>query len=188
MTLFRCNFKFVVQPADAIALNEVNNNGIFGPGIGPIFLDDVGCRRDETNLDDCAHIGVGVHDCFHGEDAGVICPQGTPTAPYVFADLTSTVHKYFLPLSCSYKNLYGFGVSGSLNILCCNLFHFGTYISTAAACNDTDIRLVGGRNSFEGRVEVCFQGKWGIVCRNSWDANDAIVVCRQLGITSECKW
>ena len=62
------------------------------------------------------------------------------------------------------------------------------YISAAADCNDTDIRLVGGRNNFEGRVEVCFHGQWGIVCRNSWDANDAMVVCRQLGITSECKW
>ena len=86
--LIDCNFNFVVPPADAIALNEVNNNGIFAPGTGPIFLDNVGCRGNETNLDDCPHRGVGVHDCYHGEDAGVICPQGTLTAPHVYADLT----------------------------------------------------------------------------------------------------
>ena len=148
-----CNFSFVIQPADAIALNEVNNNGIFVGGIGPIFLDDVGCQGNETNLAECLHIGVGFHDCFHGEDAGVICPQGTLTVTYVYAD-----------------------------------FDFKCPISPAAACNDTDIRLAGGRNNFEGRVEVCFNGQWGIVCRNSWEANDAMVVCRQLGITSECKW
>ena len=39
----------------------------------PIFLDDVGCIGNETNLADCPHRGLGVHNCRHSGDAGVIC-------------------------------------------------------------------------------------------------------------------
>ena len=62
---------FYWQFADAEAINIGSN--IFVRGVGPIFLDDVGCRGNETNLADCTHLGVGNHDCDHDEDAGVIC-------------------------------------------------------------------------------------------------------------------
>ena len=48
----------------------------FGQGRGPIWLDNVECNGAEGLLLDCPHQGLGLHNCGHYEDAGVICSSG----------------------------------------------------------------------------------------------------------------
>ena len=43
----------------------------------------------------------------------------------------------------------------------CSIHHCST--ESVTACVTGDIRLVGGANSSEGRVEVCLNGHWGKV-------------------------
>ena len=49
------------------------------------------------------------------------------------------------------------------------------------------IRLVGGRNKFEGRVEVCQSGQWKTVCNRGWGDEEAQVACRQLGFAEDSR-
>jgi hypothetical protein len=50
-------------------------NGYFGKGIGPVHMTSVGCTGNEDGLDLCPYVnGIGVTNCYHGKDVGVICP------------------------------------------------------------------------------------------------------------------
>uniref|UniRef100_F7EXQ9 SRCR domain-containing protein n=1 Tax=Ornithorhynchus anatinus TaxID=9258 RepID=F7EXQ9_ORNAN len=96
----------------------------FGPGEGPIWLDELRCSGNESHLGRCPSGGWGRHDCRHKEDAGAIC-------------------------------------SGKPQFL--------------------DLRLVSKTSPCAGRLEVLYNGTWGVVCINSMREVTAGVICRQLG-------
>ena len=47
------------------------------------------------------------------------------------------------------------------------------------------VRLVGGTNNLEGRVEICASGTWSTVCDDFWSEAEAKIVCQQLGYPSD---
>ncbi|XP_041041074.1 uncharacterized protein LOC121276571 isoform X4 [Carcharodon carcharias] len=45
------------------------------------------------------------------------------------------------------------------------------------------IHLVGGKNKYNGRIEIVSDGHWEGICAKQWTNRDAMVVCRQLGFS-----
>ena len=67
----------------------------------------------------------------------------------------------------------------------------GNILQTANFCIsfwNLEIRLVGGNNANEGRVELLHQGKWGTVCDDNFDRNSADVVCRMMDMGTASYW
>ena len=87
---------------------------------GPIWIDDLRCSGNETDIAECSHNGWGVHNCQHREDVAV-------------------------------------------------------------SCSGIDVRLNGGRDRREGRLEVFYNGSWGSVCSDGFNDAASRVVCNMLG-------
>ncbi|KFO99542.1 Deleted in malignant brain tumors 1 protein, partial [Calypte anna] len=151
---------------------SATSNAHFGQGSGQIYLDDVRCAGNESSLQVCQHRGWGVPNCAHSEDAGVVC-SGLPLhfahdkGPWWFGMLP-----WRSSVTTSPKH-----PGGERQVVGAGL----PLTQTFCLVPGIHLRLSGGLNGCEGRVELERGSIWGTVCDDLWDLRDAEVVCRQLG-------
>lgn len=51
----------------------------FGPGPGPIFIDNLRCRGTEPSIAFCPSANLGHNNCARHEDVGVVCREVNKT-------------------------------------------------------------------------------------------------------------
>ncbi|XP_074092272.1 scavenger receptor cysteine-rich domain-containing protein SCART1 [Macrotis lagotis] len=221
----------------------------YGAGAGPIWLDELSCSGNESELWQCPSQSWGQHDCRHKEDASVLCSDFTDMR------LTSETLNCAGWLEVFYNGTWGAVCSNSLKelsmeIICrqlecgkhgwlenkpilhrssdiswldkieCHSSHTNSLWQCPSApwnphsCSQGDeawitckdwkkktsegpgekfncssdqectgmnrLRIRDGKDICSGRVEIWHRGSWGTVCDDSWDLEDAEVVCRQL--------
>ena len=47
----------------------------YGSGSGPIWLTNVRCQGNESDLGECVHDNFRVTDCTHSEDVSIYCGE-----------------------------------------------------------------------------------------------------------------
>ena len=68
----------------------------FGEGTGKIILDDVNCSGSEKNIAECPHEGLYSNNCFHREDAGVVCNSGNTCGVKIIHFILSCYSKSYV--------------------------------------------------------------------------------------------
>ncbi|MCI4388659.1 hypothetical protein PGIGA_G00088630 [Pangasianodon gigas] len=117
-------------------------------------------------------------DSWNLSEASVLCRQlGCGSVLNYHSSPSTTEHKHMCVtgFSCSGSEAHLGNCSSAQPVNCSSGEQL--YIT----CSDPrSIRLVGSGGDCAGRLEVFHSGSWGTVCDDSWDIEDAQVVCRQL--------
>ncbi|XP_073339194.1 lysyl oxidase homolog 3B [Pagrus major] len=186
-----CDDRWNLQSASVVcrelgfgSAKEALTGARMGQGMGPIYMNEVKCVGQEKSIWNCPFKNITSEDCQHMEDAAVRC-----NVPYMGFEnsirLTGGRTRYegrVELLSSDSNGTQSWGLicgetwSPKEAMVACRQLGLGY------ANQGLQIRIVGGRSTYEGRVEVQVGSKWGTVCSTGWTTREAMVVCRQLGL------
>lgn len=142
---------------------------------------------------------------FDAADASVVCAN-LGYSHYGFAILPGYhqwYYNYNYNLWTSYAYIYDLNCTGfESNVFDCHYNNHTNYCPSSrsamvlcqnknatvdTSCATGDVRLVGGINEYEGRVEMCYNQMWGNVhhAYGHFGTDESNVVCKQLGHQSK---
>lgn len=154
-----CDDDFGIEDANVIcrmlgysgALQFHTNAAHYGEGSGKIWIDNLGCTGNESDLFECPMNAIGKHNCGHNEDVGVKCNGNSP--PLLSMALP-------VRLVCPFNKTR------------CNNIPRKRWPDADECSSSVHIK---------GIVQVYHNKKWRFVSAEGWDNVDVSVVCGQLG-------
>ncbi|KAI4885668.1 hypothetical protein NFI96_026600, partial [Prochilodus magdalenae] len=136
----------------------------YGKGEGRIWFDNVHCTGKEKTLAQCDSNGIGVSDCKHTEDVGVVC-----------SDKRIPGFRFLSPLA----NNIDVSALGAANL---NIQVEDVRIRPILASYRKRIPVT------EGYVEVKDGGKWKQICDEEWNSMNSRVICGMFGFPGEKRY
>ncbi|CAC5410844.1 HMCN [Mytilus coruscus] len=156
----------------------------FGGCEGDLWLVG-GSNNGRLNIYHIGSWGTVCNDAFGSEDALVVCKQlkmrTTNVQYYTAGNGNGTIWLDDVACNGQENRLDSCNHNGWSLHNCVHGEDVGVRCYGGYGSFEGDIRLVGGNNHEEGRLEIYHNSKWGTICDDQFDTLDAIVACRQLG-------